>query len=78
MFLGLVTVFQMITLEGWSNIMYNLMDASFPSIAVIYCCSIVVIGSMILLNVVLAVIVKAFEDFDKLAKSAEARKCKEY
>lgn len=28
MILGFVTVFQMVTLEGWSDIMYTLMDAS--------------------------------------------------
>lgn len=78
MILGFVTVFQMVTLEGWSDIMYNLMDASVPYIAVIFCSLVVVIGSFFLLNVVLAVIMEAFEDVDANAALAEARQKKEY
>lgn len=68
----------MVTLEGWSDIMYNLMDASVPAVAIIFCCLIVVFGSFFLLNVVLAVIMEAFEDVDKTAEIAETRKRKEY
>jgi voltage-dependent calcium channel L type alpha-1D len=67
MILGFVTVFQMVTLEGWSDIMYNLMDATVPAVSVIFCCLVVVVGSFFLLNVVLAVIMEAFEDVDKNA-----------
>jgi hypothetical protein len=78
MILGFVTVFQMVTLEGWSDIMYNLIDASVPAIAVIYCTLVVVIGSFFLLNVVLAVIMESFEAVDQNAEIAEKRKNKEY
>jgi hypothetical protein len=67
MILGFVTVFQMVTLEGWSDIMYTLMDASQPEVAIIFCCLVVIFGSFFLLNVVLAVIMEAFEDVDKNA-----------
>ena len=55
------TIFVMITLEGWSSLMYNLSDASMSYMAVIYCILLVVIGSFFLLNVILAVIMEAFE-----------------
>ena len=55
------TIFVMITLEGWSSLMYNLSDASMSYMAVIYCILLVVIGSFFLLNVILAVIMDAIE-----------------
>lgn len=78
MIVGLLTIFQMITLEGWSGIMYNLSDASQSWLAILFCFLIVIVGSMFLLNVVLAVIMDAFEDVDKNSKAAENKKRKEY
>ena len=60
-FWSMGTIFVMITLEGWSSLMYNLSDASMSYMAVIYCILLVVIGSFFLLNVILAVIMEAFE-----------------
>ena len=53
----MVTVFQMITLEGWTKIMYNLMDSNLAWMAVIFSILLVFIGAFFLLNVVLAVLV---------------------
>jgi hypothetical protein len=61
LFWSMETIFVMITLEGWSSLMYNLSDASMSYMAVIYCILLVVIGSFFLLNVILAVIMEAFE-----------------
>lgn len=63
---ALVTIFQMVTLEGWSGIMYNLWDASQVWLAVLFCVLVVVIGSFFLLNVILAVIMDAFSAIDSL------------
>lgn len=56
---AMVTVFQMITLEGWTKIMYNLMDSNLYWMAIIFSILLVFIGAFFLLNVVLAVLVQA-------------------
>jgi len=53
---SLLTVFQIITMQGWSKIMLNLMDADLAFIGSLYCIIIVVIGSFFLMNLILAVI----------------------
>ena len=64
--IGLITVFQMITLEGWTKIMYNLMDSNISWMAVIFCVFLVLIGSFFLLNVVLAVLAEALNNVDEI------------
>ena len=61
---AILTIFQMITLEGWSIVMYNLMDANIAWMAIIFCISIVIIGSFFLLNVILAVLADALNMVD--------------
>lgn len=58
--LAMNTIFVMITLEGWSILMYNLSDASQSWMAIAFCILLVVVGSFFLLNVILAVIMDAF------------------
>ena len=40
--------------------MFNLMDAETPALGAIYCVVMVIIGSFLLMNLILAVIVSAF------------------
>jgi len=47
--IALIAIFQMVTLEGWTGVMYNLSDASQPWMAVIFCCLLVIIGAFFLL-----------------------------
>jgi hypothetical protein len=61
---ALITIFQMITLEGWTDMMYNLSDASQAWMAIFFCVLLVVVGSFFLLNVILAVIMDAFDQVD--------------
>jgi hypothetical protein len=68
-----VTIIQMITLEGWVNIMYNLMDAGNPIVAVLFCCLVVMVCSWFLLNIVLAVLGEGIEGVDDDASSDIAR-----
>ena len=56
---ALLTIFQMITLEGWTIVMYNLMDSNIWWMGVIFSVFLVVIGSFLLLNVILAVLADA-------------------
>jgi hypothetical protein len=46
----------MVTLEGWSGILYLLADSAQSWLAIVFCILIVIIGSFFLLNVVLAVL----------------------
>jgi hypothetical protein len=67
-FIASLTVFQIITLEGWVDIMYDVQDA----LGVWHClifCFLVVLGSFFLVNLVIAVI---FENYNKALY--EARK----
>ena len=59
---GFMTIFQMVTLEGWSLIMYNLMDASIPWMAILICVILVILCSFFMLNVILAVIADSISD----------------
>lgn len=50
------TVMQIITNDGWTVILYNLLNGGKGWLAIIYCISIVIIGSWFLLNLFLAVV----------------------
>ena len=49
----------MITLEGWTKIMYNLADSNISWMAILFSISLIMIGSFFLLNVILAVLAEA-------------------
>jgi|688.fasta_scaffold2320320_1 hypothetical protein len=55
-FIGVITIFQCITLEGWTTIMYNFMDNQNSAIVVPFFVIMVVVGAFFLINLVLAVI----------------------
>ena len=60
-FLGAsLTIFQVITLEGWSNLMYSYQDTVSYAISSIYFMMIVIIGAFITLNLVLAAIMHSY------------------
>ena len=54
----------MVTLEGWSIIMYNMMDTSQPVMGVFICISVVVLCAFFLLNVILAVLAESISEDD--------------
>jgi len=66
--MAMVTIFVMITLEGWSGLMYNLSDASTAWMAIIFCLLLVIVGSFFLLNVILAVIMDSFTEANDTKK----------
>lgn len=63
----------MITLEGWTKIMYNLMDSNISWMAVIFSILLIMIGSFFLLNVILAVLAEALTNVDVIQQNAEAK-----
>lgn len=64
----MITIFQVITMEGWSEIMYIIDDTSGNIITAPYFCLIIIIGSFFLLNLILAVIMRVFTQNDELEK----------
>lgn len=56
----------MITLEGWTKIMYNMMDSNMDWMAVLFSISLVLVGSFFLLNVILAVLAEALDNVDEV------------
>ena len=56
------TIFQVLTLEGWSDLTYNFSDANDPTIAVIFFVGIVVMGAMFAMNLVLGQVMESFGD----------------
>ncbi|KAF4133455.1 Voltage-dependent L-type calcium channel domain-containing protein [Phytophthora infestans] len=67
-----LAIFQCITREGWSDIMYMLQDAGYGTVAVIYFVSFIIFGSFFMLNLTLAVIWDNFSEASFL--EAEERK----
>ena len=63
---AMLTIFQMITLEGWSKIMYNLQVANMGWMAILFSISVVLLGSFLLLNVILAILADALRDADEI------------
>lgn len=57
---SIMTVFQMITKDSWTVVLYNLKDATNPFLATLFCATLITLGSFFLLNVVLAVIMEKF------------------
>ncbi|KAK1934630.1 Sodium channel protein 1 brain [Phytophthora citrophthora] len=55
-----VTFFQVITSEGWTNIMYMCMDSTQPTIAILFYITFVIFDSIIVMNLTLAVIADEF------------------
>ncbi|KAG1664655.1 Muscle calcium channel subunit alpha-1 [Nymphon striatum] len=68
--LAMLTVFQCITLEGWTNILYDINDAVGNEWPWIYFVSLIIIGSFFVLNLVLGVL---SGEFSKEREKAKAR-----
>ena len=72
--IGFITVFQMITLEGWTKIMYNMMDSNISWMAILFCILLIILGSFFLLNVILAVIAEGLDKVDEIQHKQDAKK----
>lgn len=68
---GFLTIFQILTLESWVNLMYNYQDTGTSAISVIFFILIVIFGAFFAMNLVLAVIV---EEFNAGAERIKAKK----
>eukprot|EP00940_MAST-03C_sp_MAST-3C-sp2_P003643 g3643.t1 len=68
------TIFQSITEEGWTDIMYQIQDADSPFFAALYFCSLIVFGSFVCMNLTLAVM---WEEFSKAQNALEDKERRE-
>ena len=81
---SLLTIFQAITLEGWTKIMYNvsascvtwlqLMDSEMKAFSGFYFTLFVLFGAFFVLNLILAVIMEAFSKIDEQIQREEEEK----
>lgn len=74
---GIVTIFQVLTLESWSYLMYNYSDANGPTISVIFFILIVILGSFFTMNLVLAQIMDSFNEQQEAKEEAAEREQEE-
>eukprot|EP00347_Sterkiella_histriomuscorum_P019834 403340124 len=63
--IALLTIFQVITLEGWAKLMYMYEDTDANYMSPIYFLILVFFGGFFLLNLILAVILDSFAKIDK-------------
>merc|ERR1719262_165369 len=70
-FSAFVTLFQAVTMEGWTIIMYHMMDAAWPALSVFLFVTLFAVGSMLILNLVLGAIVGALDDEEDAEVEAE-------
>jgi hypothetical protein len=54
------TMHQLISLDNWSSYIYNMMDIDIPIVAVLYGLVVVIFGSYLVMNLILAVIIDTF------------------
>jgi hypothetical protein len=57
---SMASIFQAITLEGWTNMMYNYSDADSPVMSIVYFGGLVIFGAFFALNLLLAQIMNSF------------------
>eukprot|EP00930_Biecheleria_cincta_P047048 TRINITY_DN3254_c0_g2_i1.p1 TRINITY_DN3254_c0_g2~~TRINITY_DN3254_c0_g2_i1.p1 ORF type:complete len:2356 (-),score=376.43 TRINITY_DN3254_c0_g2_i1:34-6066(-) len=67
-----LVVFQCVTLEGWSDIMQMVQDATSDIFGFVYFMFLILIGSFFLINVILAIIWDAFCDVEEKLKKRKA------
>ena len=69
---ALLTLFTLLTLEGWNSVMYELRAVS--AAAIPYTVSFILIGTYIVINLVVGVVITSLDEAYKTRASAEASK----
>ena len=64
-FSAFLTIFQCITLEGWTNVMYIYMDVANQAFVIIYFVLCVIINSFFLLNLTIAVMLTEYAEIEE-------------
>lgn len=61
MFISFVTTFQLVTGENWNEILFETMEFS-PAIGGIFCILVYILGSLVVLNIFLAILLETFSN----------------
>lgn len=61
---AMVTIFEALTLEGWSTQMFFLIDAGEMNLSIGFYLLLIAFGSYFILNLILAVIMGSFSKFE--------------
>ena len=65
-------VFQIITLDNWTLIMFNLANGSFsPLVAYAFCVTLVFMGNFFMLNLMLAVVFESYIESELMTDKEE-------
>lgn len=76
--LSMLTVFQCITMEGWTNIMYAISDGEGGAWPYVFFITLIIIGSFFVMNLVLGVLSGEFsKEREKAKKRGDLQKLKE-
>ncbi|PAA55007.1 hypothetical protein BOX15_Mlig024222g3 [Macrostomum lignano] len=76
--LAMLTVFQCITMEGWTDVMYYVTDSMGPEFAWLYFVSLIILGSFFVMNLVLGVLSGEFsKEREKAKKKGKFHKQRE-
>lgn len=67
---AMLTLFQIVTLEGWADIMRGLLEGPSPSnaVVVVYFITFILLGTMIILNLLIGVIMNGMQEAQKEAE----------
>ena len=74
---AMLTIFQVLSLENWTDgMMYNYMDSNNTYIAAVYFILLVIFGAFFIMNLVLAQIIESFDEEQRAStdKNGDANK----
>ena len=74
---AIIAIFEALTLEGWSHQMHILIESGNGVLAISFYLLLVTFGSYFILNLILAVIMDAFDDVDNNSRNEDEKKEKE-
>lgn len=69
--LAFLTIFQTLTMESWTTLMYNHMDSNSVGISIFFFIFLIIFGSFFTMQLVLAEIIESFQKEKRLREDAE-------
>jgi hypothetical protein len=72
--LSLLTVFQIMAGDGWSDLMYMISDATDPVAAAIFCVSLIMLGTFFILQLIIATLENTLVAQEELKGAEDAAK----
>lgn len=76
-FVAFLTVFQCLSLEGWTAIMYNYQDSEGKFITAVYFVALVLTCAMLFMNIIVAVLFDNYENNEDQSKDEDLQELEE-